>query len=106
LGVSPVAVHIIVENQLLAGFDVSLGKNAHAQLLTNDPFVHVAVRIARVVAKSAEIALLRSVNELVFRKGHKIKMLDAFFVIFNRAFSERRLIDDFADVLENEIVGI
>jgi len=106
LRVSAVAVHIIVENQLLAGFDVSLGKNAHAQLVTYHPFVHVAIRIARMVAKATEIAFLRGINEFVLRKGHKIKMLDAFFVLLERTPPEGWLVDDFANVLENEIIGV
>jgi hypothetical protein len=106
LRVSAVAVHIVVENQLLASVNVSLGKNAHAQLLTYHPFVHVAIGIARMVAKSTKIALFRSINKFAFRKGHKIKMFDAFFGICVRALPERRLVDDFADVLENEVIGI
>jgi hypothetical protein len=106
LGVGAIAVHIIVENELLAGFDVSLGKNAHAQLLTYHPFVHVAIGIARMVAKSTEVAFFRSIDEFAFCQGHKIKVLDTFFGICVRAAPERRLVDDFADVLKNEIIGI
>jgi len=83
---------------------VSLGKNAHAQLITDDPFVHVAIWIAGMIAESTEIAFLRSINEFRFREGHEIKMFDAFFVIGDGSFPECLLIDYFADVLKNKIV--
>lgn len=33
-------------------------------------------------------------------------MLDALLIILDRAPAERRLIDDFADIFENEIIGV
>ena len=106
LWISTISIDVVIENQLFPGFDVSLGKNAHAQFLTHHPFVHVAIRIARMIAKSTEISFLRRIHELTFREGHEIEMLNAFFIILNRATSKCRLIDDFSDILEYEVIRL
>lgn len=105
LRIGTVSVHVVVEDQLLASFDAPLGKDTHAQLLADNPFVHVAVGIAGVIAEAAEIALLGRIDELVLREGHEVEMLDAFLVILYRALPKGRLVDDLADVLEDKVVG-
>jgi hypothetical protein len=105
LGVGAVSVDVVVENQLLAGFDVSLGKNAHAQSLADDPFVNVAVWSARVVTEASKVSLFRGIDEFALRQGHEVEMFDTFLIILDRAPPERGLVDHLADILENEIIG-
>jgi hypothetical protein len=81
LGVSTIAVHIVIENQLLARPDGAQRKNAHAQLITHHPLVHVTVGIARVVAEPAKVTFLRCVDKLALCERHKIEMLNAFLVV-------------------------
>ena len=104
LWVRAVAINIVIENKLLTGLDVPFGEDAHAQLILDHPFVHIAVRIARVVAESPEVTLLSRVYELVLAQGHEIEMPDALFIIVKHTFPELYFVDDLANVLVNEVV--
>ena len=106
LRISAISVNVVVENQLFAGFDVALGKYAHAQFLPDDPFIDVAVRIAGVVAESPKVALFGSIDKLALAQGHEIEMLDALVIILNCSASECWLIDYFSDVLEDKIIWL
>jgi hypothetical protein len=101
--VATISVRIIVEHQLLPSFDVSRSKNAHAQLLTHNPFVDVAIGIARVIAKPTKITLLRSINNFARGEVHKIKMLETFIGILNCSPTPCWLINDLTQILVNEI---
>jgi hypothetical protein len=105
LWISTITINIVVENQLLARFDVPLGKNAHAQLFSHHPFVHIAVWVAGVITEPAEVPFPCRINKLGFIEGHEIEMLDALLVILNGSPTERWLVDNFANILENEVVS-
>lgn len=104
LRICSVTVDIVVEDELLAGFDVPLRKDTHPELFAHDPLVHVAIGIARVIAKPGEVALLGRVDELTLVERHEVEMLDALFVVLPHATSELRLVDHLSDVLEDELV--
>ena len=93
-----IAVDVVVERQLLAGDDLSLGEDAHAQLAADDPFRDVAVWPARVIQETTETAFARGVDVLVrgsaqHRAGsaaethlvllqlHEVEVLDALVAI-------------------------
>lgn len=106
LGVGAVAVDIVVEHELLTGADGAAGKNAHAQLLAHHPLVDITVGIARMVAEPAQVALLSGIDKLALGERHEVKVLDALAVVLDHPVPERRLIDDLANVLENEVVWL
>lgn len=56
------------------------------------------------IAEASEVAFLGRIHELAFGEGHKIEVLDALFIILDGTASERWLIDDFANILKNEII--
>jgi len=83
LRISSISVDIIIENELFACLYISFGEDAHTQSSTNDPFVNITVRIARVVAKATQITLLCRIDELAFIQGHEVEVFDAFLVILD-----------------------
>jgi hypothetical protein len=105
LWIRAVTIDVVVEDQLLACFDVSLGENAHPEFVIDYPLVHEAVRIARVVAEPSKVALLRSIYELTLRKRHEVEVLDTFFIILNHASAEISFSDDFTNILENKVAS-
>ena len=104
LRIRPVAVDVVVEDQLFTRFDVTLGKNAHSELLAHDPLVDVTVGIARVVTETAQIPPLGRIDKFTLVQRHKIKVLDTIFIVEPHAATELRLGNDFSDVLEYELV--
>ena len=56
------------------------------------------------IAKSAEISFFGGIDKLPFAKRHEVKMLDSFLIVVEHALPELCLVNDFADVLENEFV--
>lgn len=46
LGIGTIAVDVVVEHKFLTGLDMTLGKDAHTQLVANHPLVHIAIWIA------------------------------------------------------------
>lgn len=58
------------------------------------------------VAKATQITLFSSINELILREGHKVKMLDPFIVILDGPPTKVGFIDDFPNILEDEIVRL
>lgn len=88
LGVGAVAVDIVVESEFFSGFNAALGEDAHAESIANNPFVDKTVRVARMVAESAEVALFCCINKLSFAERHEIKVFDALLVILVHAPSE------------------
>jgi hypothetical protein len=58
------------------------------------------------IAESSQVTFFRSINKLMLGKGHEIEVPNSFFVILDGTPPEGWLIDDFADILENEIIGI
>jgi hypothetical protein len=61
---SPITIDVVVEGQLLVGFDVALGEDAHAHLLADGPFGDEAIGVARVVEETSFASLLGRVDEL------------------------------------------
>lgn len=103
LRICSIPVDIVVEHQLFTSFDRSFSKYAHAQLLSNNPFVDIAVGVARVIAESTEIALLGGVDKFSLAQGHEIKVLDAFLVVHVHSAAKGLLGDDLANILKDEI---
>lgn len=106
LGIGPIAIDVVVENEFLACFDSSFGEDAHAQLVAYDPFVDKAIRIARVVAEAAEIALFGSINKLALGERHEVEVLDALLVILHHASPEGLFFNHLTNILENEITRL
>jgi hypothetical protein len=104
LWISAVTVDVVVENQLFSGLNSTLGENAHSQPISDHPFVHITVGIARVVAKATEIASLRGIDKLAFRQRHEVEMLDALLVILLHSSSKDVFAYHLTDVFENEII--
>ena len=61
---APVSVNIVVESDLLAAVDISLGEDPHAQSSAYDPLLHLAIRVTGVVGESPNPAFLGRVNVL------------------------------------------
>ncbi len=106
LRISAITVDVVVEDQLLAGPDGAGGENAHAQLVANHPFVHVAIGIARVVAKPAQVALFGCVDKLALGQRHKVEVLDALLVVLDHPIPKRGLVNHLAKVLEHKVIGL
>lgn len=102
LWVCSISIDVVIEDEFFPGLDLAFHEDAHAKFVTNNPFVHKTVGIARVIAKSSEIALFSRIDEFAFCEGHEIEMFYAFFVVLNHAASERAFINDFANVFEDE----
>ena len=105
LRVSTVAIDVVVEDKFFPSLDSSFGENAHAKLVADNPFVDIAIRVARVVAKSTKIASFCSIDELALAQGHEIEMFDAFLIVLNHTFSKRGFRNSFTNVFEDEVVG-
>jgi hypothetical protein len=106
LWISTVSVNVVVEDKFLAGLNAPLGKYSHAKFIAHNPFIDVAIWIAGMIAETTKVTLLSRINELALRKGHKIKMFDALLIVLDSSASESRLVDDFSDVFENEIIRV
>ena len=63
---APVSVYIVVERKFLELLDVTVGKDAHADMFANGPFRDVAVWTAAVIRKAANSASLRGIDELEY----------------------------------------
>lgn len=61
----PITVHIVVESELLILLDVTISKDAHANMGSNSPFGYVAVWSAAVIQKSSDASSLGGVNVLL-----------------------------------------
>lgn len=61
----PIAIDIVVEGQFLILLDVSIRKDAHADMLANRPFGHIAIWVTTMVGKTAFTAAFRGVDELL-----------------------------------------
>ena len=105
LRVCSVAVNVVIENQLFALLDVSLGKYSHAKFVTHYPFVHVTIRIARMVTEPAQISFLGRIDELTFAERHEVKMFDALLIVLDHAAAKMAFIDDFANIFKYEIIS-
>jgi hypothetical protein len=106
LWISTISVNIVIEDKFLAGFNASLGKYPHTKFFAHNPFINVAIWVAGMIAEPTEITLLSRIYEFTFRERHEIEMLDALFIVLDGSASEGRLVDDFSDVLENEIIWL
>lgn len=106
LRVCPIPIDVVVEHQFFSGVDSALGKDAHPQLFANDPFVHVTVGIARMIAEPAQITFLGRVDEHIFLQGHEVEVLDALIVVLVSASLKGSHVDHITDVLIDESVGL
>jgi hypothetical protein len=57
-----------------------------------------------VVAETTQVAPLRRIDKFSSAEGHEIEVFDPFFIVLSRASPKLGLVDDFADILENELV--
>jgi hypothetical protein len=57
-----------------------------------------------VIAKSAKIAFSRRVYEFALVERHEVEMLDPFFVILSHSAMKAGFCNDFANILEDEII--
>ena len=57
------------------------------------------------VAETTEVTFFGSIDEFALAERHEIKVLDSFLIILVHAAPESRLGDDFANILEDEIIG-
>ncbi len=106
LGVSSVSINVVIEDKLFTSLYLTPRKNTHAKFVADHPLVHVAVRVAGVVAKPTEIAFLGGINKFILSQGHEIEVLDAFLVISDHTLSESRFVDDLSDIFEDEITRV
>lgn len=104
LGIGAVSINIVIECELFTGFDGPFGEDSHPELLAHNPLVDIAVGIARVVAETAEVPPLGRIDELVFAERHEIEMFDTLFIVLSHAASKWTLGNDFAQVLEDELL--
>lgn len=58
------------------------------------------------VAETAEVTLLGSIDKFAFTQRHEVEVLDAFLVISDHPTPEGGLSDDFANVLEYEVMRL
>ena len=56
------------------------------------------------VAEAAKVAFASRVDELTFAQRHEVEVLDALVVVLQHALAELVLINDFANILEDELV--
>jgi len=105
LGVGTIAIDVVVEDELFPRLDVALDEDTHAQLVADDPLVDKAIGVAGVVAEAAEVALFGGVDKLALGQRHKVEVLDALVVVLQHAAAECLLVDDLANVLEDELAG-
>lgn len=103
LWVGPIPVNVVVENQFFASFDFLLGKDAHSEFVANHPLVNIAIRVAGVIAEAPQVSFLGRVDKFSFAEGHEIKVLDAFVVILDHTSTKLWLVDDFTNILVDEI---
>jgi hypothetical protein len=61
---SPVAIDIIIESKLFMYFNVSFGKNAHAQMRSHYPAGSIAVWITAVIGEPPYAAFFGCVDKL------------------------------------------
>ena len=106
LWIRSIAVDIVVEDELLARSDLSLGKNPHAQFIADDPLVNIAIRIAGMITEPSKITFFSGINEFIFREGHEIEVLDALIVVLNGPATELSFVDDLTNIFENEFMRI
>ena len=93
----------------------------------NSPFCDIAIRVAAVVGKASNSAILRSIDELdresgnvrktgaflerrtrshlVFLQHHEVEMLNSFFCIFTHASLERTRVNNVPDILIYEAIS-
>ena len=64
LCIMSISIDVVVESKLFVRQYISLGKDAHSDLLADDPFRDIAVRCTGVVEETTFSASLRSINEL------------------------------------------
>jgi hypothetical protein len=83
---------------------MSFGEDTHAELFADNPLIDIAVRIARVVAKTTKIAFLGCIDEFALAEGHEVKMLDPFLVILPHAAVERPFVDNLSNVFVDELM--
>lgn len=62
---SPVSIDIVIERQLLIGFDVALGKDSHTHLVANRPLGDHTIGITRVIQESTLASLFSGVDKLM-----------------------------------------
>lgn len=105
LGIISVAVDVIVKSELLVLLYIPFGENAHAQSVMYYPLGNVAVWIATMIRKSADITFFGRVDELVFLQHHKIKMLDAIVGVIAHTFQKGGLANHLSYVLVDEVVS-
>lgn len=58
------------------------------------------------VAKTTKVTLLRGIDKLALAEGHEVEMFDVLFVILLATSLKQLLSNDFANVLEDEVVRI
>jgi hypothetical protein len=56
-----------------------------------------------VIAETTQIALFCGIYKLALGKGHEVEVLDSLVVVLTHATAEGALVDDFANVFEDEI---
>ena len=105
LGIISVAVDVIVKSELFVLFYIPFGENTHAQSVMYYPLGNVAIWIATMIRKSADITFFSRVDELVFLQHHKIKMLDAFVGVVAHTFQKGGLANHLSYVFVDEVVS-
>jgi hypothetical protein len=113
---SPISVNIVVERDLLPLENIPLREDAHPQSAADDPFLHLAVRVARVIGESSDPALLRCVDvlssvlqedlklaHLLLLQHHEVEMPYPLVRVLLHPFPESRLLDHLADVFVDQI---
>lgn len=105
LSIVSITVDIIVEGELFVLPYVPFGENAHAQSVFYYPLGNVAVWIATVIRKSANITLLSRIDELVLLQHHKIKMFDAVVGVVAHTLQKGGLANYLAYVFVDEVVS-
>jgi hypothetical protein len=103
LWIRAISVDVVVKDKFFASFDFLLRKDPHAEFIAHHPLVDIAVRIARMVTKSAKVTFLCCIDKFAFTEGHKVKVLDALVIVGQHASSELRFVDDFTDILKYEV---
>ena len=105
LRISSVSVDIIIEDKLLACPDFALGEDSHTQFVAHDPLVNIAVRVTGMIAKATQVAFLSGINKLVLCERHEIEVFDSLIIVLNGPLAKVGFIDDFPNVLKNEIMS-
>lgn len=100
-----IPIDVVVECELFTSLYFAFGEDAHAETIANHPFVDIAIRITRMIAKPTQISLLRGVDEFAFVEGHEVEVLDAFIIVLLHPLSEGVLANDLANVLVYEVVS-